>query len=158
MNGIRTEVPLEEVGTAISFDASNIRKERTGVHARLVIFFDGVMLVHSWVNTDRDEDRTRLANAAVKRIPDVFKPACPNGVMKHSLDTFCFDLWERHINRAGFRGELMAGDPDIGPPKLVAGPYILEGGGTLLFGPPGRGKSTTAMAMVASSGRIEPFQ
>ncbi|MEX0781271.1 MAG: AAA family ATPase [Dehalococcoidia bacterium] len=39
---------------------------------------------------------------------------------------------------------------EIVRPEFVCGPHVVEGGGTFLFGPPGAGKSTTAMLMGVS--------
>lgn len=143
-------LPIEGAGSAMFFEAEGVRRERTGVHAVVRISIEDEMLTYSAINCDKDEDRTRLANAALKRIPAFIRPALENGNVKTVLDAFCRDLWRRHIDESGFRGELMAGDPDIGPPRQLAGPYVLEGGGTLIYGPPGRGKSTVALAAAVS--------
>lgn len=46
--------------------------------------------------------------------------------------------------------EEMAGNLDIPPAQFLIRPYVLKGGGSILFGPPGKGKSNTAMLMTVS--------
>ena len=45
---------------------------------------------------------------------------------------------------------MMAGDPETPPAKRLLGDYVLQEGGTIGFGPPGGGKSYTALAMNVS--------
>ena len=64
-----------EGGEVFTFSAENIRKEHTGVHARLSILQDGQLLVFDNFNVERDPERVRLANSAHGRFGDVLKEA-----------------------------------------------------------------------------------
>jgi len=139
---------VPEIGSPLTFKAANARRERTGVHASVSIVHGDTSLAWSLLNIERDEDRTRLANSAHRNFSDVDKRAFPVSNLKHILDLFCAELWDKHVQ--GLEGELMEGDPDIGPPKQLVGPYVIEGGGTIIFAPPGRGKSYILMAMAVS--------
>ena len=124
----------------VGIRAQQVRQERTGIHARLEILINGVDVAWSNFNVERDEDRVRLVNSAWHTIGK-------NGLgsvyfkeyLKHDVDTFCSGLWDAHVGT--LRAELMTGDPDPKPPRFFLEPYILEEGGTMLFAPPGRGKS-----------------
>ena len=141
-------------GHPLAFIAGDLRRERTGPHATVSILYGdeiegNVKLLASDVfNVGRDRDRTHLANSAWKQLPDVAKRAWPQADVKHSLDRFTAGLWGEYVKTQS--GELMAGDPDVGPPRQLIGAYVVEGGGTLLYAPPGRGKSYIALAMAIS--------
>lgn len=137
-----------ESGNCLRLWAESIRKERTGVHATIGITMNGTVLAWSHFNVERDEGRMRLANSAHSHFSDSDRTYCPNGHLKHSLDIFCRGLWAEQV--MSMAGELLEGNPDIGPPKQLAGPYIIDGGGTITYAPPGRGKSYLALAMAVS--------
>lgn len=137
-----------ESGNCLRFWAENVRRERTGVHATIGIAMNGTLLAWSHFNVERDETRQRLANSAHSHFSDPDRTYCPNGTLKHNLDIFCRGLWAEQVR--SLAGELLEGDPDIGPPKQLAGPYIIEGGGCITYAPPGRGKSYLALAMAVS--------
>lgn len=139
-------------GNALRFAARDVRKERTGVHANISISLNWVNLAWSNFNIERDEERVRLANSAYKHLDPKANALdlqeFPMQPFKHALDLFCLGLWD-HIVGADI-GEDMEGSEEIGPPKLLLGNYVMDGGGTIMYAAPGRGKSYTAMAMAVS--------
>jgi len=64
------------------------------------------------------------------------------------LNGFCLGLWESYLTR--FMPEDMEGSEDYTPLEFSLKPYVMEGGGTILFAPPGRGKSYTALLWAVS--------
>lgn len=131
-------VPVNEK-VALLLRAADIHRERTGVHARLEIAANGVVLAWGVINTDRDEDRVRLSNSAGRQLNgNGSGELYPAAYLKKDVDDFCRGLWQAEIGR--FDPQLMTGLP-AAPPDCVLHPFILRGGGTVLFGPPGRGKS-----------------
>ena len=120
------------------FKAESIRQERTGTHAKISILSDYQVLAWSTFNIERSEDRTRLANQVKKNDENI----------RQDLDLFCSGLWEFYISIIA--PEVMFGDDTIAPPSFHLYPYILEGGGTILFAAPGRGKSHTALIWAQS--------
>ncbi len=142
------EYEIPETGSHILFRVRDPRKERTGIHGTVAIMHGDILLSWSRLNVERDEDRTRLANSAHRNLPPLDRNAWPNGHLKHALDLFCAGLWQQHVR--DIAGELMEGDPDIGPPKQIVGPFIIQGGGTIIYAPPGRGKSYIALLMAVS--------
>lgn len=141
------------------FRAQDIQRERTGIHARLSLLFlnsDGEKeLAWTRCNIERDEERVRLSNAAWHILEPALRPwqaeEAKGGkdlrlVYKHDLDTFCARLWETFI-AANLPEETEGKEGRIGH---VLYPYVIEGGGTILFGPPGRGKSYMGMIMAQS--------
>lgn len=132
-------------GQYLTFQAESMRQERTGIHARISIEFDYQPLAWSLFNVERSEDRTRLSNLAFTNltIEDYTKEA-----LRRDLDTFCAGLWDFHISQ--ILPELIGGDETQEPPNFYLYPYIIEGGGSILFAAPGRGKSQTALLWAQS--------
>jgi hypothetical protein len=136
---------IEGTDAVLVFRALNVRKERTGVHAKITIGVDSMVLEEDTYNVDRREDRTRLANAALKSalIPDLAPRL--KATLDHDLMIFQRKLWEFEVGtnvpvrRGGTLKRL--------PPPWLAKPYLLRKSGTILYGPPGRGKSWTAFAL-----------
>lgn len=78
----------------------------------------------------------------------MLKEAYTAKALRYDLDTFCAGLWERWMGR--YQAELIGGDPELGPPEFMLAPYVMRGGGTIFFAPPGRGKSYLALLMAIS--------
>lgn len=135
-------------GNVIRFAARDVRKERTGVHANVAVSMNWITLAWSNFNIEKDEDRVRLSNSAFNHLDgqsnllDVAE--FPKNVMKHALDLFAIGLWEHIIGESV--GGWLAGDPDRAPAKKLLGDYVLADAGTILYAPPGEGKSNTALA------------
>lgn len=135
-------------GVPLRFEAQDVRQERTGVHARLTITLGTELLAWTAFNVERDEDRVRLANSAYGHMGDIESLLWEKSDMKHGLDLFCAGLWQASIGR--FNAELMCGEGGDVQQDFPLEPYIIRGGGTMLFAPPGRGKSYSAMLMAVS--------
>jgi hypothetical protein len=139
---MRTEV------AAICYRAERIRDERTGLHARISVWADGNLLDWSTFNVERSEERIRLANAACKRLSPVALAAYPPAQAQHDLGSFAARIWPAWIGT--YEPESLSGDDARTIlPQLVDG-YVVEGGGTILFSPPGRGKSHLCMALAVA--------
>jgi hypothetical protein len=129
----------------LSFKAEKISEERTGIHARVSIFGQHESLSWSYFNIERREDRSSLAGAAqaILKSKDYNKDD-----MRRDLDSFCAGLWEYHLSQ--FTPEEISGDDTPLPLSYLLKPYIIENGGTILYAPPGRGKSYTALLWAVS--------
>lgn len=132
----------------IGFIASDIRQERTGVHAKVEIYGNDTALSWGICNTDKHEDRTRLANASYAQMDKTLTDNYSKEQLRSDLDKFCLGLWDKYLSH--FMPELMSGDETENLLRFLLKPYILEGGGTILFAPSGRGKSYTALLWAVS--------
>jgi hypothetical protein len=140
------QVPISEK-VMLTLRAGDVHRERTGVHARLEIIANQVALAWGVINADKDEDRVRLANSAGKQLNNGHGELYPNAFLKKDLDDFCRGLYDAEVAR--FEPTYDAG-LEPAPPELILEPFILRGGGTICFAPPGRGKSFTTMLMAVS--------
>ena len=129
----------------IGFLATAIRQERTGVHATITIAYLKEVMAWSNINVEKDEQRTRLANQAHKQAVGRIKQPKWELTMKQELDYFCRQLWGKHIERQ--EPTLVAGDAEPRATEFILEPYILRNAGTILFAPPGAGKSYTSKLM-----------
>ena len=142
---IQTTIPVEGTTHLLVMRASNVRKERTGVHATITIGVDSMILEEDTFNVERREDRTRLGNASLKN--PIIADLAPRLkiIVDHELLLFLRGLWDFEVgkNEPAARG----GSLERTAPPWLLKPYLLQKSGTILFGPPGRGKSWTAYAM-----------
>ena len=124
--------------------AREVRRERTGVHARIGIACNGAMLAYDTFNIGRSEERSRLSKSAYTMLPPVLKEALPLEMLKHQLDLFCLRVpsaWEEvEVEFVEYDGNTV-----IVQPQPLLSSYIVEGGGSILFAPPGAGKSYIAL-------------
>lgn len=136
----------------ILFVAKGIRRERTGTHARVGLFLqwesvDQSLLGYDTFNIGRSEERTKLSRTAHGHLDLQIKEAYPESHVRRDLDLFCLGLeefWDDRVESEKLNGL------NVQPTVFALKPYILEGGGTILFAPPGHGKSYLMMLMAQS--------
>jgi len=136
---------------ALVFRASDIRKDRTGIHANVTIY-ERVEGKHRILDEDdikprAREERNRLSNSAFAMLSGL-KGALTKEELQHETMMFGRGLWDEHLGDQA--GEWTKGSMEARPTRFVLKPYIIEKGGTIAFGPPKRGKSTIALAMALS--------
>ena len=149
--GIFFDREIEESGGSfIRFEASDLRKTGTGVHAKVVLKLDDRLLTHNTFNIERDDERGRLTNSAYKILSgnQMLANLFTQGMLKHDMDLFCLHAYPQWIGQQRPTYMVPAGEREA--PRFLINPLIIDGGGTILFGPPGMGKSYIAMAMAVS--------
>ncbi len=138
MGGIRSIKTLTS-GTGITFHARHISQERTGVHAELGVAVNKSLGAFTYCNALRQEERLRLAKEAHKVLGEVDAGLYPLESLRHDLDLFCYGLWDAYMDTVP--ADLTPGSEAAIPPDFLLKPFILNGGGSIVFAPPGRGKS-----------------
>ena len=128
--------------------AKDITKERSGVHAFAAVALDGNSLHHSTMNIDDGKDRIHFVNTAFKALNDVEQTALPAKDLQRIFNRFCLNLWAEWIGPN--IGEEVFGDQDPQPQGYYLEPYILDDGSTIIFAPPGRGKSYVMLSEAVS--------
>jgi len=148
--GIAFERIIEESGSKIRIEASDLRKTATGVHAKIVLSLDGRLMTHNTFNIERDDERVRLTNSAYKILSGspVIANLITQGMLKHDLDLFCLHAYPTWIGHQ--KPAYMVPMSVREAPTFLVNPLVIQGGGTILFGPPGMGKSYIAMAMAVA--------
>lgn len=142
---------LLATGDELVLYASEIRRERTGTHAIIGVLVNQVICAEDEFNVRRDPERVRLANSAHKQLGKLQAQAWTAQQMKRALDEFCVDLWDYYLTVRAVEVTRFTYDPSqpVQPLDYVLFPHVLAGGGTVLFGPPGRGKTWTALVITA---------
>jgi len=142
---------VQEVsGHLIKFEADDVRDERTGPHAHAHIHLDKVRLAHSVINLWRDEDRVRLVNSAYSHLTKnlVLEASYSKSQMKVDLDSFLLAVED--IVEKAWVGQDMEGLDEIPPIEFLLKPYVVRGAGSIMFAPPGSGKSWLMILMAVS--------
>jgi len=133
-------------GVEVSALADRIRPTQTGAHARISVLVDGRTVAYDSFNVEREKERIHLINSSFTKLPKGEVDKARFGLFVHS---FCLEFWGQWSSQ--FDAEEIVGDPDAPPVPFVLHPYSLEGGGTILFAPPGQGKSWIALLMAQST-------
>ncbi len=145
----RYELPT---GNVLRYTAKDVRREHSGIHAYIRISMNWVSLVSSNFNVEKDEERVRLANSGYSHLDNeahmLDRVEFPKNAFKHALDLFCEGLWDETVGQD--LGGWLAGDPMVQPAHRLLESYILQDAGTIIYAPPGKGKSYTAIAMAQS--------
>ena len=144
-------------GHTLLFRTEDFRKQATGTHGKVFIGIDRRILNYTVLNLDRDEDRVRFVNSAFNMLPPMVKETLDKGELKHTFDLFCLNGYTEYVGtqKASFLVPL----EDRTPPGFMIEPFIIRGGGSILFGPPGKGKSYVAMtiALAVDAGLTDMF-
>lgn len=132
---------------SIILTAQNLRPEKTGIHARLSIALNATELAFTVCNIERSDERTRIVNEAYKFLgstPEEASMTIDKGSLKFKLNQFCKEAWDAWLS---VQSPVDVEGTDTSAVSYVLKPHVLTGGGTIMFGKPGRGKSFTAMMM-----------
>ena len=132
-------------GHTMSITIEDFRKQTTGIHGKVVVGIDKRMLKHTVMNLDRDEDRVRFINHAFTMLPPVVRETLDKGELMHTFDLLCFNGYKEYVGYQ--RPAFLVPLSDRTPPAFLLDPFLIRGGGTILFGPPGKGKSYVAMTL-----------
>jgi hypothetical protein len=160
--------PIPDVGVEFVFQASNVRKQSTGIHATVSIGIGSTILDEDNYNIERRDGRDDMVRAIYGpltarkgsregKLPDGFDAKYPRAMFDADLMAFQRGLWAFEV------GELLpqrrGGSPDRTPPPWLIEGVALKDAGTIMFAPPGRGKSWTAilMALALDTGKGDLF-
>ncbi len=130
-----------------------IRRERTGVHALAAVVEGGRVLTHDTFNIGRREDRARLCKDASKALTNTSDAYVTPEELAHMFDVLCLYAqteWETD------KVQILEVNANVSPPgrTMLLYPHIEQGTGTIIYAPPGSGKSylMDLMAISLTSG------
>ena len=132
----------------LRLEATNIRRERTGIHARVCVYSGG-NITYDQFNLDRREDRLRLTKDAWGKEGDLVKVAVPLLDLGRAVDIFCAAIF-RDWEASQYTGEYVTGMKRAPGNRFLLRPYCLRDGGTIFFAPGGSGKSWLFVLMALS--------
>jgi len=130
--------------STITFLANNIEMKK----AKIGIYLNGRILEYGYCKYDDAPERNRILNSAIASLPEIVSGVYPKEEMKHDFRLFCAELWDKLLDTVEV-GPVI-GDADANPITFLVDPYVIQGGGTILYAPPGKGKSYTGMLMAVA--------
>jgi hypothetical protein len=137
--------PIEDV--PVIFEATNVRNEKTGVHAEIGIRFDDNE-VYTVCNVKRDAERDRLTNKIYKYFGPTEEECeyiCKKKRLVQEFGKFCKLI---HIKSLEVNSpKIVTGILSTNSVQYLAKPHVLFEGGTIMYGKPGKGKTFTALAI-----------
>jgi hypothetical protein len=142
--------------------ARNIRRERTGLHADIGVFLfeDPPRLIGRDIfNVGRHEELVRLCRAVHRRLPPLAKEAYLLESLESDLMYFC--LWlDTQWEGQQFQVDAYTHAEAPSGPTFILHPYILDGGGSILFAPRESAKSYVCIlfAGAITNGLQEPWR
>lgn len=138
---------------AVILSARDLRRDRTGLHGTMAILLNEIAAAHDVGNLGRDEFRAHLLKSAFasKVMGNGFSDLWGLAEAKWLLDEFAVELQVQFAGR--YVGQEYGAERIQGGSRFALRPYILEGGGTILFSPPGSGKTWLAELMAQSINR-----
>lgn len=149
-------------GNTLRLIADNVRRERTGVHARVTLKLDDLLLGYDTFNLGRSEERLRLAKAATSQLPDGYQNVANADYVRARLDAFAMECWDAIVGSDGNPWSECDDATISKKTEFWARPFVLKEGGAILFASPGAGKSYIAMLMAisvdAGSNQLWPVQ
>ena len=142
-DGIARQTTPLPGGTSFSIEARNMRRERTGQHALVALLYGGTILAYDTFNIGRSEDRGRLAKSAHSGLSSELQTMLPLVSLRHTLDLFLLRVEGAESEQYVVTD--VHGDHNLGAVPLLLAPYLVQKGGTILFAPPGTGKTYLAL-------------
>jgi hypothetical protein len=145
-------IAAENIGDwKVLFKAADIRRERTGIHATITIGVqqagsEPVPLEEETYNVARRDERESLVRAIYKKDPlkaILLSVGYDDTRMGMDLMQFQRGLWRFETN--AHAAERRGGATTRATRRFIIEPYVLADAGTILFAPPGRGKSWVGM-------------
>lgn len=138
----------------VRLSAKEIRLERTGVHAFIAVAINGRFVNYETFNIGKERDgrgtfvRSTLAKVSEDRsavVRHLLEKVTP---LSYMVDAFCLGLYSFYQER--YEPKILQVEKKPGPPFFYLPPYVMRGAGTVIFGPPGAGKSAILQLMAAS--------
>lgn len=146
---IQSQVDVGEV--SLIFQAANVRRASTGVHATITVAYKNgtgpVILDEDTYNVGRRSDREALLRGIYRgSLGELLKKAAyPVERAHHDLMLFQRGLWQYQMG--ALEPVRRGGATERRRPEFVLHPFVMKSAGTILFAPPGMGKSWVGYIM-----------
>lgn len=141
------EIEIDKIVNAtnkITFRATNIEKKK----AKIGIYLNDRILEYSYCKYDDAAERNRILNSTYNSLSEIVTAIYTKEDMKHDFRLFCAGLWDQLLDTIPIGA--IKGNIDANPTTFLVDPYIMQGAGTILYAPPGKGKSYTALLLAVS--------
>ena len=145
-----TQAYTLDSGDTLEFRADHAHVNGRGVEATVSLWWDdGRMVVSDAIAVERSRDRALLAATAWQRLGDDDRVAWGDQeTLALHLDSFCVSIWP--MTTGVHRVELVSPTEEDDEPLELLAPWIVKGGGHILYAPPGRGKTFLGLLLAVS--------
>ena len=151
---VKWDVPLD-TGETITYRLRDYEAKTIGRYALVTVnksdqgSTDGDLLGYDTLNLGKSKQYSALAKLAHKSMPPLSADAYPLPLMEQDLMVFCAFLYSGYESKATVIQKFDAAEE---PAELVTilNPFIIQDAGTIIFAPPGSGKSYILQSMATS--------
>jgi hypothetical protein len=138
-------------GNTLRLIADNVRRERTGVHARVTLKLDDLLLGYDTFNLGRSEERLRLAKAATSQLPDGYQNVANADYVRARLDAFAMGVSDAALGT--MRDVQMIGTQRMDRhEQYLVHPLLLARQVNIIYGPGGTSKTTLGLMLALQAG------
>ena len=141
----------------VQINIDDIRRERTGVHGRIIFLLDEQHRGFDNINLEKGDQRNKFCREVARTLDEPVSSQYGDRAIIHDVGL----LAQAVINWESTHLKVEYVDPEeyATPLSYALHPFVLDNGGAILFAPPGTGKSYVAliMAMCIANGLWSPF-
>ena len=141
----------------ITIKIDNARRERTGIHGRIMFFVNGTHIAFDNINLEKGDQRSRFCRDVMRNLSDAIVSIYSEKAVTHDVGVLCQAVisWDMESVKIDY-----ISPTEFAPPiTFPLYPFLREGAGTILFAPPGTGKSWVSLIMgvCLANGLTSPF-
>jgi len=141
----------------ITIKIDNARRERTGIHGRIMFFVNGTHIAFDNINLEKGDQRSRFCRDVMRNLSDAIVSIYSEKAVTHDVGVLCQAVisWDMESVKIDY-----ISPTEVAPPiTFPLYPFLREGAGTILFAPPGTGKSWVSLIMgvCLANGLTSPF-
>ena len=141
----------------IKIRIDNARRERTGIHGRILFFVNGSHIAFDNINLEKGDQRGRFIRDIVRNLSDAIMSIYSEKTITHDIGMLCQAVinWDMENTKIDY----IAATEFAPPVAFPLYPFLREGAGIILFAPPGTGKSWVSLIMgvCLTNGLTSPF-
>ena len=139
---------LDGYNTQIRYSASELKTEKTGLHGKLKIYYEGYTVASDYCNISKMAQRNAVGKESYTHpLMESMDTFYPLKNMKIDLTTFADNCHSKYVELVD--AEVIEGDSLLEVGEWAKG-LILKGGGTFINALPKSGKSYISMALAVS--------
>ena len=141
----------------IKIHIDDARREKTGAHGRIISFLNDKFIAYDNINLEKGEQRGRFCRDTFRNLDESIQSVYSEKAIAHDVGVLCQSVisWDAE----NLRIEHIKADEYAPPLTFPIYPYILDNAGSIIFAPPGTGKSYVALIMgvCIANGMTSPF-
>jgi len=141
----------------IKIHIDDARRERTGAHGRIISFLNDKFIAYDNINLEKGEQRGRFCRDTFRNLDESIQGVYSEKAIAHDVGVLCQSVISWDVEN--LRIEYIKADEYAPPLTFPIYPYILDNAGSIIFAPPGTGKSYVALIMgvCIANGMTSPF-